>query len=86
MLFDKTVASDRVILPMNQSMRKAIINSLLLLLSSSFFLAQTKPFRIGFHTDADEQTIATTMAKMNEQAELPSGIQGFNLAWTLVDC
>jgi hypothetical protein len=55
----------------------------------SYFLAFTRPFKIIFKTDANEVTItagATGDASMNEQADSPGGIVGFQLSFVQISC
>ena len=39
-----------------------------------------------FKTDANEFTIAGGMSNMNEEANFPGGIIGFQLSYTQVSC
>lgn len=56
-------------------------------------LAQQRPFRMTFKSDADEFTLSQfptpkklNFASFNELNRIPAGIVGFNLRWTLQNC
>ncbi len=55
----------------------------------NFITAYSKPFRMTFKTDEEEIAVGTTEL-LNEHSSAdtttPSGILGFNLAWTLQAC
>lgn len=48
--------------------------------------SETRPFRVVFNTDSDEDTRVDGSAKKNEQAKFPGGIIGFHLHYALQDC
>ena len=62
-------------------------NHTMLISQRAFFPAQTRPFRITFHTDATELVSGTAPgADTAEQNALPGGIFGFSLNYQQISC